>query len=493
MKFIALLISTWLLLSAGHATANVNDYLESIHNNPQALYDFFKAMPKGGELHYHLAGGAYPQRLLALAATEPYCIDTKTFAVSQQNPCNGIKSSLAFNDPILSKKIIQAWSMDAFTAGKESSHDHFFAVFSKIMPLIDHFQAQILADSMQKASSQHELYLEIMILPDEANSARFASLISTTTNLADKKNRLLANQAFQNNIQLTQQTSQQLLTDARHLLDCDNPLTGNQAACQVTVTFQYYVLREQSPDQVFAQALNGFAAAETPGSLVGINLVQPEDGSLSLKNYRQEMAIFNFMHKSYPNVHISLHAGELSAEFSAKKDRLFHIHDAIIMGHAERVGHGVDILEETNFKALMNYMANKPIPIEINLSSNEKILNIKGAAHPINRYLDNHVPIVLSTDDEGILGADLSEQYVIAYTQHGIPYETLKQINRNTLSYSFYPGKSLWKNPKKPIPISRCQPLFTKKCDNFVSKNPKAKLQRDLEKALSLFEEKYSS
>lgn len=37
--------------------ANIQSHFDQIKNDPNALYAFLKSMPKGGELHYHLAGG----------------------------------------------------------------------------------------------------------------------------------------------------------------------------------------------------------------------------------------------------------------------------------------------------------------------------------------------------------------------------------------------------------------------------------------------------
>lgn len=41
-------------------------------------------MPKGGELHYHLAGGAYPEIMLDLASKN-YCLNTLTSKVSKNS------------------------------------------------------------------------------------------------------------------------------------------------------------------------------------------------------------------------------------------------------------------------------------------------------------------------------------------------------------------------------------------------------------------------
>src|SRR5581483_12188795 len=64
------------------ALASVADTFTQVKNDPNALYQFFKQMPKGGELHYHLAGGVYAEDLIALANHDNICLDIKNKAVT---------------------------------------------------------------------------------------------------------------------------------------------------------------------------------------------------------------------------------------------------------------------------------------------------------------------------------------------------------------------------------------------------------------------------
>jgi adenosine deaminase len=221
---------------------------------------------------------------------------------------------------------------------------------------------------------------------------------------------------------------------------------------------------------------------------VGINLVQAEDDIISVRDYQKQMSVFNNLHNLYPNVHVSLHAGELSPTAVAPKDLRFHINEAVFTGNAERIGHGVSIAYEDNVESLLKHMAQKPVPVEINLTSNRKILNIYGKNHPLNYYLSHNVPVILSTDDEGVLRTDLTREYVAAVINHGLDYPALKNINRNALTYSFLPGKSLWKNPSSAVPVSQCKQLKSTSCQKFIEKNEKARLQRLLEIKLYDFE-----
>ncbi len=481
------------LLFIAPVYANVEDHFNKIKQDPNALYAFFKEMPKGGELHYHLAGGPYPETMLSLAASGNYCIDLSNMAVTKTTlHCDGIKLNDVFIKPELYAKVIKDWSLKDFIPGKESAHDHFFNSFMKYMPIVFNYRPQLIADVIERAAQQHEQYMELMDITDNGNSLRFGELIKDSKSNDEKKQLLLKNQDFQNNIEQTIYESNSMIEGAYEYMGCKtNP---DREACKVKIRIIYYILREQPLNTVFAQALNAFEAVNrSKGNLVGVNLVQPEDGIISLRDYHQQMEIFNYLHQQYPQVHISLHAGELAPEAVTPKDLNNHIHDALVTGHAQRIGHGVDIGYEDNAASTLQYMAENQLPVEVNLISNQKLLNVSGKNHPLNYYIKNHVPVVLSTDDEGILRTDLTRQYVEAAISHGLDYQTLKQINRNALTFAFLPGKSIWSNANKGEFVAECKNLNSQACQTFVSKNEKAQLQWNLEQKLIVFENKFQA
>lgn len=483
------------LFIISQAQASVQSYFDQAKNDPNALYAFFKKMPKGGELHYHLAGGAYPEAMLEIAAKGDYCLDSKTFTVNNNAERCQDKMSMSelTNTPALYTKTIRAWSLQDFVPGAESSHDHFFNSFFKFLPIVTNHSSELITDVVKRAANQHEQYLELMVLPDNANSLSFGVLLKGATSFAEMRQILLANQDFQKNIDNTVTETENALKQARQELGCDkNPESEN---CKLTLKFLYYSLREQPLDAVFAQTLNAFEAVARSqskgGSLVGVNLVQAEDGIISLRDYRQQMQIFQYLHQLYPQVNISLHAGEITSEIVPPSDLNYHIHDALLTGQAQRIGHGVDIAHEDDAEKTLDYMAKQRKAVEINLISNKRILNVSGKEHPLNYYLKHHVPVVLSTDDEGILRTDLTAQYVEAVIGHGLDYQTIKQINRNALTYSFAPGKSIWADAEKAQLMSECQDLNSASCKEFIKNNEKGQLQWNLEQKLKAFESQY--
>ena len=485
-------IKYWLFIQLAFISpitlANVIEHFNSIKSNPNALYAFFKKMPKGGELHYHFDGSSPAETMLSLAEQGKYCLDPDTQTFKRfKHACHGITANQLLKNKTRYEQTIRAWSMKNFTPGQESRLEHFFSVFAKEGTIQSDFDTQLLAHIINRAADQHELYLEIIALHLKQDE-KYAKLIHSASTMVDKKRILLSNRQFQNSIRQSIRQGNRLLKQSRHILGCN--AMSQKAACLLTVKFQYYVNREEPLDRVFAQALAGFATAAQSNDIVGINLVEGENGVISLRDYKAQMQIFQFLHTAYPNVHISLHAGELAPHIVQPEQLLFHIHDAVFTGQAERIGHGVDIVHESNRTALLNYMAKKPVAVEINLTSNRELLAIEGEQHPLRFYLEHHVPIVLSTDDEGILRTDLTQQYVDAAITHKLDYPTIKTINRNALTYSFLPGKSLWKDAEKQVPVAECQTLLGSSCLEFIKANLKAKLQWSLEKKLLVFEQR---
>jgi adenosine deaminase len=237
--------------------------------------------------------------------------------------------------------------------------------------------------------------------------------------------------------------------------------------------------------------------AHEPG-FVGINFVMPEDGFLSMRDYTLQMKMLDYLHSVYPKVHISLHAGELTLGLVPPEGLRFHIRQAVELGHAERIGHGVDVMYENDAQALLKEMAQKHVMVEINLSSNEAILGVKGAEHPFTLYRAAHVPVALSTDDEGVGRIDITNEYVRAALDYHLSYQELKQLARTGMEHNFLPGKSLWAAQdvfSTPVAACKAQVLGSDKptadCKAFLDGSEKAAAQWELERRFRVFEGKW--
>ena len=257
----------------------------------------------------------------------------------------------------------------------------------------------------------------------------------------------------------------------------------------------YQILRDFPKEQVFAQALLGFEIASTDPRVVGVNLVMPEDGVISMRDYALQMRIIGFLHSVYPKVHISLHAGEIKAGDVPPNELCCHVRMAVEVAHAERIGHGVDVLYEQHPYDLLKEMANKHILIETNLTSNDVILGIKGDQHPFPIERKFAVPLALSTDDEGVSRIDLTHEFVRAVETYNLHYADVKQLVRASLEHSFLAGASLWQSPddfSQRVAVCAKDAVGidypSNACANFLKSSEKAQQQWELEKRFALFE-----
>jgi len=476
-------------------TENTEKYFNSIQTNHHKLAEFLQALPKGGDLHNHESGASYAENLIKYAYSDNLCIDTATLVVSKNKGCSTEELlNNAVKDVVLYDKIIDAWSMRHFTHGKESGHDHFFSTFSKFSLITKRHSGEMLAEIVARAGAENTAYLELMVTADKNKSGLLGKKLGWNSDFNKMREKLLAAD-FDIIIKSISTSLEQDEVKMRSILACDANQTN--PGCNVKVRYLYQVLREQPPEMVFAQLLAGFEAASKGQHVVGINMVQPEDGKISMHDYKLHMQMVSYLHELYPNVYISLHAGELNDALVPESGLKFHIHDAVEIAKANRIGHGVDIAYEDNADAILQKMSAEHIMVEINLSSNEQILNVSGKEHPLPLYMQHDVPVSLSTDDEAISRSNLSKEYQYAVNTFHFNYTTLKTFSRNSAAYSFLPGKSLWKDYAYQQVTLECahdilgSENISSSCKAFLDANEKAKLQWNLETRFASFESKY--
>jgi adenosine deaminase len=272
-------------------------------------------------------------------------------------------------------------------------------------------------------------------------------------------------------------------------------LPNARAACSVKIRFIYQVLRAFPPQQVFAQTLLAFEVASQDPRVVGINFVQPEDAYMAMSEYHRQMLMLDYLHTVYPAVHISLHAGEIAPGLVPPDGLRFHIREAVDLGHAERIGHGVDVMYENEPHVLLKEMADRHIMVEINLTSNDVILGVNAPWHPLPIYRAAGVPVALSTDDEGVSRIDITNEYTRAAMDFNLSYLDLKSSARTSLEHSFLPGASLWQKPdvfNQVVGACSGQPLGaenpTPRCLTFLQSSEKAAEQWQLEHRYDQFE-----
>ena len=474
---------------------------EARKEGPAALRAFFYQMPKGADLHVHLSGAVYAESFIRAAGEDGLCVDTELLAFTR--PVNGACKSgdePAENVPHEQKlydELIDSFSMRTFVPKTgQSGHDHFFDTFEKFGGTNKSHVSEWIDEVASRAAAQNEQYLELMETPDFKPAAGLAIETGFRSNFAEYREVLLAH-GFRNTVPAVSAYFDRIEAARRESEHCGQP--NATPACNVEVRFIYQVLRGLPKEVVFAQILLGFEVASVDPRVVGINLVQPEDCEVCMADYRIHMQMIDALHSLYPKVHISLHAGELEPGMVPPDGLTFHIRSAVEQGHAERIGHGVDVMYEDKPYELLKEMATKHVMVEINLTSNDVILNIKGDSHPFMLYRKYGVPVALSTDDEGVSRIDLTHEYVRAAVTYPLTYRDFKQMVRTGIEHSFLPGASLWQSTTpeildQPVPACRGQlgrDTPTEACATLVHSSEKAQQQWELEHRFHTFEAQF--
>jgi hypothetical protein len=396
-------------------------------------------MPKGGDQHNHLSGAVYAERFVKWAVQGGLCIDRATSSIVAP-PCDRDQgrppAGTAYQDQALYNQVLDAFSMRGWFPARESGHDHFFATFGKFGAAGNGHTADMIAEVRSRAATDNLLYLELMFTPDGGAAAGLGRQLGWNDDFGKMRAQLLAG-GLENVLRQISKDLDQVEADESAQMHCGQPQAD--PGCAVEARYLYQVLRGIPKESVFAQMLTGFEVASRDPRVVGLNMVMPEDGYVSIHDFNLHMRMLDFLHKLYPQVHITLHAGELTATLVAPEE-LFHIRASIEKGHAERIGHGVDVMRERDPVALLKEMARARVLVEVCLTSNDVILSVSGAQHPLPVYLKFGVPVALATDDEGVARSNMTQEYQRAVETYHLSYADLKRIARASIAYSFLPA-----------------------------------------------------
>lgn len=480
-----------------------SDRFDAVLGDPTALTEFLRAVPKGGDLHNHLTGAVYAETYLGWAKTDGDCVNPTTFSVVFANQCSAsnqpVPTSGSFYD-----SIVRAWSMQDFVPGAQTGHDHFFATFGKYGAVAGAHRDDTLADIMTRAADENQVYIETMFNLGKNVGTLAASVWSGPLTAADLPafyDALVANPGFAAAVANDAAVVRSAEAGSKATLGCDDlsPAPG----CEVGVRFIAQVSRTGALDQLFGQLVSAYEMAKAAPQIVGANLSSPEDDTTSINNYDLHMAMLDFLHTKYTAtatspLHLTLHAGELVPAYLPPNStaNTFHIRHAVETGHAERIGHGIDIMSETDPSGLMDMMRDRKVLVEVCLSSNDQILEVRGTDHPLAQYLAHGVPVALATDDQGVSRSSMAGEYKRAALDQHLGYRQLKTIARTSLEHAFLPGPSVWTSLAQGQPVADCAPTATMgigdppnpACEAFLAASERARFQWELERRFLAFE-----
>lgn len=424
------------------AFLQTDQQFESIKNNPIKLREFLWKMPKGGDIHHHALGSVFAEDYLELAIEKGLFINPQSYqlyfdetdALSKHDEQAVPINELLGKSAAAREHIIDHWSVRNHKEHGRNGHHWFFSTFHKFEPAMIGNEPWFLSKLCAAAARENVQYLETMV---------------AVPSIVQRVSRLVEDKPWAPETSMKDHLAEWLgyLEDqgidqwAEYNAEVMDHWIKSTDRHGVTLRFQTVGFRI-TPELpvIFAHLLLAFKTALVSHNLVGVNFVAPEDHSISLSHYKAHMAMFHFLRNQYPQVQLSLHAGELSLAKgdTQPRDMTYHIDEAITVAGAQRIGHGVDILSEIRKDELLTIMRKRQIAIELNLESNAVILETTRDTHPLKTYIEAGVPVCIASDDAGILRSDLTRQYemLIAYYPE-LSYTQLKETVTNSIQFSF--------------------------------------------------------
>ncbi len=129
-------------------------------------------------------------------------------------------------------------------------------------------------------------------------------------------------------------------------------------------------------------------------------------------------------------LHITVHSGETPDPRSAK-----WVQDSIEILGAERIGHGIQIVRDTQ---VMDFVRTNKIPLEVCPISNYLTQSFATyEEHPIRTLLNAGVQVTINSDDPGIFATTLSDDYEVLHRVHGFTAADFHRCNQIAFDASF--------------------------------------------------------
>lgn len=181
------------------------------------------------------------------------------------------------------------------------------------------------------------------------------------------------------------------------------------------------VNRHESPE--LAEQVAWLATEHIKNGLTGLDLAGNE-AEFKSNPFRE---IFKEAKQS--GLHVTIHAGEWGpAE---------NVRDAIENLGAERIGHGVRVMEDPNIVALAR---ERKTVFEVCVTSNFQsgVVN-ELRAHPLPRMIEAGLVTTINTDDPSVSRITLSREIQHIFEDLGISLDTIKQCTVNAAQAAFLP------------------------------------------------------
>ena len=180
-------------------------------------------------------------------------------------------------------------------------------------------------------------------------------------------------------------------------------------------------LRHLDPE--ISLRLAKLAVAHRERGVVGFDLAGGERGHPARAHAEA------FAYARQHDLAVTVHAGEGDGAESVRQ--------AVHLCGAHRLGHATRLIED---ESLTSYVNDRRIALEVCLTSNVQTHATESFdAHPVRRYFDRGLNVVLNTDNRLMSGTTLTDEYLLAAQHHGFSFAELSAIALNGFASAFIP------------------------------------------------------
>jgi len=197
--------------------------------------------------------------------------------------------------------------------------------------------------------------------------------------------------------------------------------SASQTAAEHLLTLRFILSVNRHEPPSLAEEVARLAVEFRDRGVVGLDLAGDES--------RYPAAPFApiFREAKAAGLHITVHAGEWGPAAN--------VVEAIEALHAERIGHGIRVLEDPNAVALAR---ERGVVFEVCPTSNHQSGVVPTLeAHPLPQMLAAGLRVTLNTDDPSVSGIDLSHEFTLARDVLGLSAADLWQCTVTALEGAF--------------------------------------------------------
>jgi adenosine deaminase len=336
--------------------------------------EFYRALPKV-DLHRHLEGSLRLRTLVEIGRAHGISV-----------PATG---------PL--RQLVLIGEQEAYTVKNFLSKFDTLRLFYRSPEIIERLTRETIAD----AAADNVRYLELRFTPIALSRARgfpLTDVIGWVDQAAQA-----AGEEFGIQVRL-------IVSVNRH----EGPELAEQVA-RLTVDYVTACSRDRRSrlqEQSRPQERSQLPGSGIPGAaIVGLDLAGNE------ASYPAQVFAGIFREARQAGLHLTAHAGEWCGAQN--------VVDAIVHLDAERIGHGVRVLEDPQATALAR---ERQTPFEVCITSNyQSGVVAVGYVHPLPRMAALGLNVTINTDDPSISQIQLSDEYYRACNDLGLSLDHLRQ------------------------------------------------------------------